>query len=721
MALTYTYLCKGTSIPDASKLPSGGIYFNTSNKKIYLNDEDLLITYDGNNTNTKNTTGTTEKLDIKLFLAGATSQGANPQTYSNSKVYIGTDNCLYSDGKKVLTTHQSVTNNAAALDWNTTITVATIGSTDITVKLPTNPNSDTKVTSVTNHYTPSADDASALEADASGATNTASWNSTNFVTGVNLARDAKGHVTGITVDSIKMPANPNTDKTVEQMRSNTDKWRPLILSSHYNTYENLPTSTVTEKVYYRESIAANPSTGTIKAIDFAGSLNTTIYTNSSLKTIYQVGNTAGAKGYKIKSKDSSNTYTLESVENLEQKMNYVITASKNDAIGGTIESINTSTNQVTLSGTTVDRNGTADNTSTGDTYDYLTIIGHPELGTINTGYYATAFGNGTTVYAKNGFAAGKNCAVVGKHGTSFGDSCLSGHAALSAGTGSKAYGSSSVAIGQYCTAGEHATLAAGYYTSTNYYGQAAVGRYNALNSNNDIFMVGAGTSSNNKYNCFAAGFQYNNGSITGGHAYIKVGATYVRSDQLAKLNKLIEFSYRPYIFINIYACTMPDGSISRTLTYSTSPLEEYAEGIKFNTNALPIEPYAALTNYSEYSLIKIPVLTRSEVFNKVKTCENAQTLDGSCWINKSDSNYFIMGSLPSKYSTNQAFYEAQISTISMIEQYGELYSTNTIDVFDTSSYPDMHGRVDQILNYISMVKMTYKLKIADIDYRELNV
>ena len=49
--------------------------------------------------------------------------------------------------------------------------------------------------------------------DASGATNAAAWNSTNLVTGVNLKRDAKGHVVGVTVDSIKMPSNPDTDTT----------------------------------------------------------------------------------------------------------------------------------------------------------------------------------------------------------------------------------------------------------------------------------------------------------------------------------------------------------------------------------------------------------------------------------------------------------------------------------------------------------------------------
>ena len=42
----------------------------------------------------------------KLFLIGATSQSADASTtYSNSKCYIGTDNCLYSDNTKVLTSH----------------------------------------------------------------------------------------------------------------------------------------------------------------------------------------------------------------------------------------------------------------------------------------------------------------------------------------------------------------------------------------------------------------------------------------------------------------------------------------------------------------------------------------------------------------------------------------------------------------------------------------
>ena len=72
---------------------------------------------------------------------------------------------------------------------------------------------DTKVTSAANHYTPAADSSAALSANASSTTD-ATWNSTSLVTGVNIQRDAKGHVVGLSVNSIKMPANPNVTTTV---------------------------------------------------------------------------------------------------------------------------------------------------------------------------------------------------------------------------------------------------------------------------------------------------------------------------------------------------------------------------------------------------------------------------------------------------------------------------------------------------------------------------
>lgn len=53
---------------------------------------------------TVNTAGATDLINTKLFLIGAESQTESPQTYSNRYVYVGADNCLYSDGKKVSTT-----------------------------------------------------------------------------------------------------------------------------------------------------------------------------------------------------------------------------------------------------------------------------------------------------------------------------------------------------------------------------------------------------------------------------------------------------------------------------------------------------------------------------------------------------------------------------------------------------------------------------------------
>lgn len=55
---------------------------------------------------TKNTAGSTDT-SSKIFLIGATSQAANPQTYSHDTAYVGTDGCLYSGGAKVLTAHQT--------------------------------------------------------------------------------------------------------------------------------------------------------------------------------------------------------------------------------------------------------------------------------------------------------------------------------------------------------------------------------------------------------------------------------------------------------------------------------------------------------------------------------------------------------------------------------------------------------------------------------------
>ena len=52
------------------------------------------------NSNTTNTAGATNT-SSKIFLVGATSQAASPQTYTHDTAYVGTDGCLYSNNTKV--------------------------------------------------------------------------------------------------------------------------------------------------------------------------------------------------------------------------------------------------------------------------------------------------------------------------------------------------------------------------------------------------------------------------------------------------------------------------------------------------------------------------------------------------------------------------------------------------------------------------------------------
>ena len=73
---------------------------------------------------------------------------------------------------------------------------------------------DTKVTSADNHYDPSTDTNYTLDRDASSTT-AAAWGTTSLVTGVTLSRDSKGHVTGLSIDSIKLPTISNTWRAIQ--------------------------------------------------------------------------------------------------------------------------------------------------------------------------------------------------------------------------------------------------------------------------------------------------------------------------------------------------------------------------------------------------------------------------------------------------------------------------------------------------------------------------
>lgn len=78
-----------TGIPTAPTAASGTTTTQIASTAFVNN---ALSSY--SSTDTKNTAGSTNLTSTKLYIIGATSQATNPQTYSNSSVFISTNNVL---------------------------------------------------------------------------------------------------------------------------------------------------------------------------------------------------------------------------------------------------------------------------------------------------------------------------------------------------------------------------------------------------------------------------------------------------------------------------------------------------------------------------------------------------------------------------------------------------------------------------------------------------
>lgn len=151
---------------------------------------------------------------------------------------------------------------------------------------------DTKVTSVGNHYTPASDTSAELSAAASGAT--AAW-SIDVVTAVQLQRDAKGHVVGVTVTSGKLPANPNSDTKVTQNSNSEDKEFPLLAKYTNNTTNETNTSK------YAAGVTVNPSKKQLTATKFKGALEGNADTASAAASGSALETAIAAKASKVAS------------------------------------------------------------------------------------------------------------------------------------------------------------------------------------------------------------------------------------------------------------------------------------------------------------------------------------------------------------------------------------------------------------------------------------
>lgn len=265
---------------------------------------------------------------------------------------------------------------------------------------------DTKVTSSANHYTPAEDTSSQLDADASSTT-AATWNSTSLVTGVTVKRDSKGHVVGLGVDSIKMPANPNTDNKVCQTLTSADINLPLLMSYNSNTI----TADSFNLVFRNNSIYANPSTGTITANKFNGNASSasklTTNAGSATQPVYFSEGVPTAISYTINKSVPSNAvftdthYTTHLYAGSGTAAN---AATTNGNTKLTVVDNTTTRNSVTIKGTggttvTSDANGVV-TINSADTFCKQFTFYSPSKE--DGDYYFTVFPNGYDKVAPNG-------------------------------------------------------------------------------------------------------------------------------------------------------------------------------------------------------------------------------------------------------------------------------------------------------------------------------
>ena len=177
------------NVPDI-KVNSKGIVTSVTNRTVKIPASD--------NSDTKNTAGSTNT-SSKIFLVGATSQAANPQTYSHDTAYVDTDGCLYSGGSKVLTSHPTIS----------------VGTDSTSTQTATHGGTFTAVDSVT--------------------------------------RDSNGHVTKINTKTVTLPSDAN----VTQTPTTSNASYPLLLAPSNQTTATTTTS------YFDSGVTLNPSTNTI--------------------------------------------------------------------------------------------------------------------------------------------------------------------------------------------------------------------------------------------------------------------------------------------------------------------------------------------------------------------------------------------------------------------------------------------------------------------------
>ena len=205
-------------------------------------------------------------------------------------------------------------------------------------KIPANPNTDTKVTSSANHYTPATATGSDVSASASGAT--AAW-SIDVVKGVTLNTDGKGHVTGMSVTSGKIPGNPNTDTKQRIVASSAKTYLTGVTTAPTSSNQDL-TGVASTKVYATD--------GVLTATSFSGNLTGNVTGNCSGDSGSCTGNAATAttatNANKVLQKLDDNTATGDYYVLHSGTTSLTTSGSNSDVYGRTGVSIQPSTGRM---------------------------------------------------------------------------------------------------------------------------------------------------------------------------------------------------------------------------------------------------------------------------------------------------------------------------------------------------------------------------------------
>lgn len=230
-----------------------------------IKDSDAMHSGDGD---TKNTTGTTNKANTKLFLAGAESQGANPVTYSNVNCYIGTDNCLYSGGSKVLTSHDGNTLNTAGASNKASTKLFLVGATAQTDGIQSYSNVNCYVGTDNCLYS-------------NGSKVLTSYTNTTYAAGTGVTITGSNNAINVTYGTAANTACQGNDSRLSNSRpaSDVSAWAKASTKPSYTLAEVGATASVVAIT------AATSSTCSITGSGNAGKSETIIYTNGTSRDL----------------------------------------------------------------------------------------------------------------------------------------------------------------------------------------------------------------------------------------------------------------------------------------------------------------------------------------------------------------------------------------------------------------------------------------------------